>query len=489
MKPACFHKTTILMAVLVWHLGFHASAQQANTQYLLHGTPQTSFLNPAVQIGCRWFVGIPALSSAHFSYSNTAFTYRDLSAGNRWNLEKVESQMHRVDFYGSELSLQLLAVGYRHKSSFYTFSVDEKAYLYQTVPLDLASVLVNGNGPAVGSYASFNAFRPYGSYLRQFSLGASRVVDRNLTAGFRIKLLFGKAGIYTGRSRVGLQTDESYFALQADGTYVLKSSMPVTVEQDGDGNITSITWNEIQYRDFLLNRGNAGIAVDLGIIYRYNPRLILSASLLDLGGIRWGTDINTLSSEGTLIYKGIEGSGAGSASAFLDEIIDTLQSSYTISLSQDPFMMLTPAQLFLGGSYRMREHLSLGLVNRNLFLRSKVHSSLTFSATADYEDRFSGTVSWSYLNRSLENIGLAITRQGPGFQFFLATDNVLGFFRPFDTRTLNLRAGCNLLLGCPRNKKEQMESASYRGIPAGGDCSWTDSQKQRKKRYKKAGLR
>jgi hypothetical protein len=314
-------------------------------------------------------------------------------------------------------------------------------------------------------------------------------VDRYLTAGLRLKVLFGKAGIYTGRSRVGLHTDESYFALQADGTYVLKSSLPVTVEQDGEGNITSITWNEIPYRDFLLNRGNAGIAVDLGIIYRYNPKLILSASLLDLGGIRWDTDINTLTSEGTFVYEGIDGSWGGSPSAFLDEIIDTLQNSFPVSLSEAPFIMLTPAQLFLGASYLMRENLSLGLVNRNLFLKSKVHSSLTLSATADYKDRFSGTVSLSYLNRSFENIGLAFASHGKGFQFYLVTDNVIGFFRPFDTRTLNLRAGCNLLLGCPNNKKEQLEAASYSGMPAGGDCSWAEGQKHRKKRSRKAGLR
>jgi len=489
LKPSYFHKANILLGILVWFLSIHVSAQQANTQYLLHGTPQTSFLNPAVQIGCRWFVGIPALSSVHFSYSNTAFTYRDLTAGNSWNLEKVESQMHRVDFYGSEFSLQLLAIGYRHKSSYYTFSVDEKAYLYQTVPLDLASALVHGNGPAVGRYARFNAFRPYGTYLRQYTLGASRVLGRSLTAGVRMKLLFGKAGIYTGRSRIGLHTDESYFALQADGTYVLKGSLPVTVEQDVEGNITSITWNEIPYRDFLLNRGNAGIAVDLGIIYRYNPKLILSASLLDLGGIRWSTDINTLTSEGTFVYEGIEGNGGDSPSSLLDEIIDTLQNSFPVSLSQAPFIMLAPSQLFLGASYRMREHLSLGLVNRNLFLRSKLHSSVTLSATADYKGRLSGTVSWSYLNRSLENIGLAIASQGKGIQFYLVSDNVIGFFQPFNTRTLNLRAGCNLLLGCPRNKKEQLEAASYSGMPAGGDCSWTEKRKQRSKRYKKAGLR
>jgi hypothetical protein len=453
--------------------------------YLMHGIPQSSFLNPAVQISCRWFLGIPGLSSTHVAYGNTAFTYLDLAGGDSWNLEQVERQTHRVDLYGSELSMQLLALGYRHKFNYFTFSVDDRAHLYQAVPGELVSTLVNGNYPQAGDYSNFNALKTYGTYLRQYTLGVSRVLSRSLKAGIRMKLLFGKADISVGRTDIGLFTHEANFDLVADGNYVLNASLPLRVNQDADGHITGITWNEIDYLSFLLNRGNPGIAVDLGIIYQYDPKLTLSASLLDVGGLRWRTDLNNINSEGTFVYDEIEGSGDVISTSFLNELIDTLQSSFDVSVSQQAFTSLLPAQLFLGASYQLREDLSVGLVNRNILLPSKVYSSLTLSATTGLTRRLRGTLSWSYLNRSIRNIGAVLALQGEGFQFHLATDNLIGFMQPFDTRTLNFRMGFNVLVGCPRDKKEALEAASYGPNPIIGNCEPSEKVKRGKLKYKK----
>jgi len=352
--------------------------------------------------------------------------------------------------------------------------------LYQTVPGDLASTVVYGNYPPAGSYTSFDGLRSYGSYLRQYTLGLSRVISTSLKAGIRLKLLFGKAGISTGPTAIGLRTDENNFDLLADGNYMLNTSLPVTVEQDAAGNITGVTWNGINYADFLLNRGNPGIAVDLGIIYRYSPGLTLSASLLDVGALLWRTELNNISSEGTFIYEAIDTSGDLISRDFLDGIIDTLQGSLDVRVSQQAYSSLLPAQLFLGASYQLKEGLSVGVVNRNLILRSKLLSSLTLSATAHLTGTLIGTLSWSYLNRSIRNVGAVLALQGEGFQFHLATDNLIGFMQPFDTRSINFRMGFNVLFGCPRNRKEELESASYTGNPLTGNCSWAARQKKRK---------
>ena len=471
--------------LIILFTGPRLDAQQSNSMYLMHGIPQSSFLNPAVQIKCRWFLGIPGFSSTHISYSNTAFTYMDLTEGNTWNLEQVESQMHRRDLYGSEFSLQLFAIGFRRKSSYYTFSVDDRAFMYQTIPGDLVSTFVYGNYPSAGSYTAFNGLKSYGTYLRQYTLGASRVMSRSLKVGIRLKLLFGKAGISTGPTDIGLYTDENNFDLLADGNYVLNTSLPIAVEQDAENNITGITWNEVNYADFLLNRGNPGIALDLGIIYRYDSKLTLSASLLDVGGLLWKTELNNISSEGTFVYEAIESSGDLISRAFLDEFIDTLQSAFDATVSQQPYSSFLPSQLFLGASYQLKEGLSVGLVNRNLILRSKLHSSLTLSATTDLTQRIRGSLSWSYLNNSIKNLGVVIALQGEGFQFHLASDNLIGFLQPFDTRTINFRMGFNVLFGCPRTKKEELEAESYAGNPLTGNCSWSNQQKQRKRKYKK----
>lgn len=485
MRYFADHRKLVVITLIILFTGHRAWGQQSNSMYLMHGIAQSNFLNPAVQIKCSWFLGIPGLSSTHMSYSNTAFTYMDLSEGNRWNLEQVESQMHRRDLYGSELSLQLLAIGHRRKANYFTFSVDDRAHVYQTIPRNLASTAVYGNFPNAGNYTAFNGLRSYGTYLRQYTLGASRVISRKLQAGIRLKVLFGKAGISTGRTDLGLRTDENNFDLLADGNYRINTSLPITVVQDMDGNITGITWNEVNYADFLLNRRNPGIAMDLGIIYRYDPKLTLSASLLDVGGLLWRKELNNISSEGTFIYESIEYSGDLISRAFLDHLIDSLQSAFDVTVTEQAYTSPLPAQLFLGASYQLREKLSLGVVNRNLLLRSKLHSSLTLSATTGLTQRIRATLSWSYLNRSIRNLGAVLSLQGEGFQFHMASDNLLGFFQPFDTRTLNFRMGFNILFGCPRTRKEEMESGYYSGNPLTGNCTWSGSPKKRKKKYRK----
>ena len=461
-------------------------AQQSNTFYLMHEVPQSNLLNPAVQLQCKYFIGIPVLNSIHLNYSNTAFTYNDLAGSESWNLEGILDQMHNVDLYSAEVMLHPISLGYRHKSVYFTFNIAEKAHGYPTVPEDLAEMMLHGNGPFVGETARFNGLRPGAYHTREYSLGISKVLGPYLTAGIRAKLLFGKANLHTGRSRVDLTTQEDNFGLLMNTDYTLNSSFPLTITEDADGNIDGITVEEIDPLQYMMNRGNQGFALDLGVIYRYDERITLSASLLDLGFVRWKTDPNNLHGEGSFEYTGIDMTTLIFSSAFLSEMADSLFNAIDMTNSQDPYSALLPTQLFLGGSYRYSEKISFGLVNRNVIFQSKIHSSLTLSGQADLADRLLATVSWSYLNNSLKNVGIGIAYHGKGVQIHAVTDNLIGFFYPFDTRTLNLRAGINLMLGCPRNKREELREESYGNLPKGGHCPYPEKPGRKRKQREKA---
>ena len=131
----------------------------------MHSVPQSNLLNPAVQLQCKWYVGIPVIASSHISYGNTAFTYNDLAGTDTWNLEGIFDQMHRVDLYSMEAYLHPVSIGYRHRSLYFTFNISEKLHAFQTVPKELAEITLYGNGPFVGETAPFNALRPSGSLL------------------------------------------------------------------------------------------------------------------------------------------------------------------------------------------------------------------------------------------------------------------------------------------------------------------------------------
>ncbi len=463
-----------------------ATGQQSNTFYLMHHVPQSNLLNPAVQLQCKWFLGIPGLTSSHISYSNTAFTYNDLAGSDSWNIDGVINQMHRVDLFTAEALIHPISVGYRFRSLYFTFNITEKTLAYQTVPKKFAEMALYGNGRFLGETSRFNALRPAGYYQREYSLGVSKVMDNSLILGLRGKLLFGKANLYSNRMKADFTTRENDFNLLLNGDFSINSSFPLTITQDADGNINGITLDEIDLLPMLLNRGNPGFAIDLGAIYQYDDRITLSASLLDVGLVRWGTELNNVNGVGSFEYGGVDPSTVIISIGFIEEIIDSIINAFDVTVSQEPYFSLLPAQLFLGGSYQIKENIALGVVSRNVIFRRKVHSSLTLSANADLADRILATVSWSYLNNSIKNIGAGLAYHGKGFQFHVVSDNLLGFFYPFDTRTINLRAGFNVMFGCPRNKKEKLESESYGPMPRGENCSPTVSPNKRERQLKKA---
>ncbi len=469
--------------------GLSVTAQQSNTFYMMHTVPQSNLLNPAVQIGCRLVVGVPLITSVHLNYGNTAFTYNDLTDNNTWNLERAANQMHRRDLYSSEAALSLIFIGYRHKETYFTFSVTERSHLYSVVPGKLASMAVFGNGPYAGDLARVRGLRPGGYYQREYALGLSKAVFPDLTAGIRGKLIFGKAGVYPGPSDLRFTTDENTFDLLLEGGYTLNGSLPVTLIQDQEGHITDVELQEIRLAEFLLNRSNPGFGIDLGLIYRFDEKIVLAASLLDLNVVRWRSDLNTVSIDGTFDYRGVEGGTDVVSFEFLGEILDSLMNTFTTEVTNAPYFATTPAQLFLAGTYRLNDRFTLGAVNRNVFFRSKVHSSLTLTIRTALAERFLATASWSYLNNSLANLGAGIAYTGRGVQFHVVSDNLIGLFFPFDSRTVNLRAGVNILLGCPGGKKDRLPSASYGSLPSPPDCNRNLFNGMRERKMERAARR
>jgi hypothetical protein len=171
---------------------------------------------------------------------------------------------------------------------------------------------------------------------------------------------------------------------------------------------------------------------------------------------------------------------------FVAQMRDSVLNTFDITDSEEPFTSYLPARLFIGGTYRIKDNLFAGIVNRYAFYRNKVHASFTLQGGVDLAEQLLATVSWSYLNNSIRNVGAGIAYHGRGLQFHLVSDNLLGFLYPFHTRTISLRAGFGLMFGCPGNKEKEIETESYGPGPKGGNCSWKGDLRKEKKRRKRA---
>ena len=479
-------ESILLLLFLFFFISIKSYSQQNNTFYLMHDVPQTNLLNPAVQIKCKWFVGFPLLTSTQFNYSNSTFSFNELfttSDGSAsLDIGSFYNNIKKTNLLNSELHLDLISVGYRFSDYYINFNIAEKINIAVTYPGSLMELAWKGNTQFLGETEKFNNLRTHSVYYREYSLGVSKVWDAYNIFGIRAKLLFGKANVYSGKSEVSLYTDPNTFDLHVEGDVNINTSFPMTITQNSDDKISGVETDDIDVVSFLMNGKNKGFALDLGWIHKYSENITLSASLLDLGFIRWKSDVNNINISGSFDYSGTGLTSDFSSVDYMSELRDSVMDAFDQTVTQDNYYSWLPTQIYLGGMYQYRPKLGIGVVNRNVIYRNKLHSSLTLSANTTVWNKLSASLSWSYLNNTYKNIGLGLAWHSRGLQFHMVSDNVLGIIKPLDTRNLNLRFGFSFLFGCPKNKKEEEQLSNPYNSMNNGNCYWA---KRLDKKYKK----
>jgi hypothetical protein len=90
------------------------------------------------------------------------------------------------------------------------------------------------------------------------------------------------------------------------------------------------------------------------------------------------------------------------------------------------------------------------------------------AASIGYTKRFNGILefnaNWSYLNNTVSNIGTGFTFNLGLTQLHLATDNILGIFGQYNTRSLHLRAGITFVSDYEKDRPDYCDN-DRDGIP------------------------
>jgi hypothetical protein len=114
--------------------------------------------------------------------------------------------------------------------------------------------------------------------------------------------------------------------------------------------------------------------------------------------------------------------------------------------------MLSP-RIYLGATYDLGNNLSAGIVGTAKINRLKTTTGVTLSLNKQFSEKFSGSVSYSYLYRDFRNLGAGVKVGKSPLQFYFVTDNIIGFFNPYGARSVNVRFGLHLNFGCERNEE------------------------------------
>ena len=192
-----------------------AIGQQNHTMYLMHYLPESNLLNPAVPISCKWYIGPPILSSIHLNYANSYLTYNQLFKNSltgeyQVNLEKAYRKLHFRNYLGTELHLQLFALGYRYKEYSLIFTATEKDKLSVTLPKQIFALIKGGNSQFEGKNAGLKGSNINFTHYREYALSVSKQEPDGVYYGLRAKLLFGKLNLATRHTDIKVYTDENY---------------------------------------------------------------------------------------------------------------------------------------------------------------------------------------------------------------------------------------------------------------------------------------
>lgn len=418
--------------------------QQNNTLYFHHEIPQSALLNPAIQDDCKLHIGLPVLSSIHLALGNTAFSYKTIIRDGRIDPDHMLSKMHNIDYIFFQFHTNLLTVGYKYRDYYFTFNVSEKINFDLGYPKDLFSLVWDGNTQFIDKPAKLDRLGINAVHYREYSISGSKKFNDQFQLGTRLKLLFGKAQVYNRKSKIRLAVDEDFYYLNLSSDLLINMSVP-GLELGNTVDDVSFSFDESPV-SYLLNRKNWGLALDFGGIYNYDDYIKYHASITDVGYIRWKSSISKFEQTNDFEYRGAEGEDV---SNYLNEIVDSLANMYLQNQGdKDPYFYWLSPKLNVGATYQWKPKISFGaMANTRLYQRRFIPSA-TLSANVTPLRFLSFTLSASYLNHNLNNIGMGLSLRGKHTQFYLLTDNFSSGIWPLRARGFNLRFGFNMFFGC-----------------------------------------
>lgn len=416
--------------------------------YNLPHVPQRMYANPALIPKSRINIALPFLSSIYLEGGNSGFKYADLiypsSEGDslEFDFANMLSKLKKNNYLTLGVNVDLISFGFLvKKKNYFSFNATEKAFLRFRYPKDFFEFIWNGNFPSAGETLKFNFGLDFTHY-REYGVSYSRILSDKINVGGRLKFLYGMENVWTKKTDVTLHTEPTDFAITASSDIIINTAGFDSSSLENKGKL------------FIAGSKNHGFGLDLGASYKLNDKINLSASIVDLGYIRWkkGTQNYVSKNPGaSFTYKGQNLndyiSDTTSVSEGIGMMLDSISKSFEIQKESGKYTHTLPMHIYIAGDNKMNEHQVIsGMIYGNFFDK-RFHPGISISSITDYYKWFSFLMSYTIYNRSYTNLGAGIRLNLGFFQWYVASDNVFGVIFPQQAKYVNVRTGINLTFG------------------------------------------
>jgi hypothetical protein len=478
-------KVKYIMILALAVIAADASAQNGQAMYFMN-IPQNHLLNPALRPSNSLYIGLPVVSGINLNINNNFVNFSDVFIKGQpkdsiisflhpgYNVDKFLAKIKNKNSMEPEVAIQLLGVGFSVGKDGYVFlDINDRIDGNIVLPGDLFKLALKGNEGFVGNKIDLSSLRGDIKYYREIGVGFSKNFTDKLRIGIKGKLLFGIADASIDNKALGISVNSDY-SHTFDANLAVNISGPVNVYMDSKHNIDSVVFDNNRFKtssgitDFLSGKKNMGLGMDIGATYDLTDRIVLSASLTDLGFIRWNKDVTNLKANNHFEFSGLNMLDYFNGTKTLDEIgnnmLDSLKNAFVVSKTKTSFTTYLPFGISLGGSYNITKQISVGLLSYSRVIEKQFREALTLSANINLGNALSTSLSYTAENYQYDNLGAGLAFRAGIAQFYLVSDRIpiswnkisdknTNIILPANWNTFNLRLGMNLVFGNKSKEK------------------------------------
>jgi hypothetical protein len=472
-------KIKFILCIILGVISSNAYAQNSQVLYFMN-LPQNHLINPALRPSSSVYIGLPVISGINLNVNNNYVNFSDIIIKGQpkdslisflhpdYNTDKFLSRINDRNFLETETMIQLFGVGFSlGRDSYFFLDINERIEGNVVLPGDLFRLALKGNKEFVGKTIDFSSMRGDLKYYREFGVGFSRNFTDRLRIGIKGKLLFGLAAVSIDNKSLGITVNEDY-SHTLEANMGVNISGPLNVYMDSNNNINNVAFDKSRFKtsagraDFFSGEKNVGLGLDIGATYDLTERIVLSASVTNLGFIRWGKDLTNLKADNHFEFSGLNMLDVVNGTKTLNEVgtdmLDSLKNAFVVSSSKAPFTTYLPFGISFAGSYSVTKFFSVGILSYTRIISKQIREAVTMSANLNLGNAFSTSISYTAENHRYDNLGAGLAFRAGVLQFYLLSDRIpivwnkikddkSNLIIPANWNTFNLRLGMNVVFG------------------------------------------
>lgn len=411
--------------------------------------PQAHNYNPAFNAKNRFHFSI-GTGMHSIGFSNSGFKLKDLLVERSqddslvFSPSNAVSKMAKINFMDFNMQNEVFSAGMRFNKSYFSIGVINRVDIQFAYPKDFFLLMTEGNGASLlGERASMDGLGVNINSYVELAFGWNREFGDKLKIGARLKLLSGIGNVSTKTSKLGLTTDAETFDLTLDGELDLRTSgLPL-----GNSSFSYDPFEAFKTR-------NKGLAFDFGGSLQLTEKLLLSASILDVGSIKWTNNINNYKrSSFTYTFQGVDLNEAINDSNYFETLTDSLEQIFKVEGNNNSYRSVLPARIILGANLDLTKNFGAGAYLFSQFSNRRYRPTLLLQGTFNLKEWFTVNLNYSVSARSATNLGLGIGLKGAGMAFFVSTDNLFGFITPAYSKNFHVSTGLAFCIGRMKHKE------------------------------------